>query len=790
MKSDLSRRQFIGVSLGGMALLSRSLRVDVVDSRSHEQTRYAIQARLVRYDGNQLIEDARSPVSSDHSGSLSMKFAGCAWVCNYTVTKPLERADATDFALHFKVAEGSPRNHSIGVRIDIEPWSTENYVLIPGALYNGNRFESRHLEYPPLLRDPKDIGPNVPTIITDVPRLNLGTGPSRVQLIAGDMATPAIGFYEPAKKRGFWLITDQNTSLGDTGLEIEESLQRDRAFITLTAPHVREKYKYRICNTGYLSDDRGADFQAGDEVRLRFRICSFLCSTIQGLFDRFVEIRKDLSEKVRLYHQLPFSAAWKIQEEKYRYNWEDDHGYYTVGMRQNRYEDWQSGWVGGLMSTYPLLMEGDEVSRTRGLKTFDFVFPNGTGQSGYLRGGAHEGKWYNDGFDNPHAEKWVMARKSADVLYFMIRQLVLLEKQGDQKPAQAWTEGTQRIADAFVRTWNKFGQFGQFLDIDTGDVIVGGSTAAGIAPAGLALAAGYFNEPGYLRVAMAAADSYYQRYVIKGISTGGPGEICQCPDSESSFGLLESFVVLYEQTCDQKWLKCACEMANQCATWMVSYDFQFPPHTLFNRLNMHSAGAVFANAQNKHGAPGVCTLPGASLFKLYRYTGRELYLELIQELAHNLTQYLSRSDRPVGDMPAGWMNERVQLSDWLEPIGEIFYESTWPEVSNMLTYIEVPGLYVQPDTAFFCAIDHIDVSVTEHKDKQLTLTIANPTAFDAEVRVLCEESGEMKRILGHNYMLDFPRINIRAGSSRVVRFPLRWNTIGRRGSVPGKDRRA
>ncbi len=613
--------------------------------------------------------------------------------------------------LNFKVLQGSPKNHSVGVLLTADHWSTNNYVLIPAALYNGNRFESRHLNYPPLLSDPKDIGPNVPTIITDVPRLNISEGPSRVQLIAGDMSTPAIGFYDPSTKQGFWLLTDQNTPLGDNGLGIEESPNRDRAYITLTAPHVREKFKYHLCTTKQPSDDRGADFEPGDEVRVRCRIYSFACAEIQGMFDRFVEIRKDLSGSVKLYHQLPFSAAWKIQEEKYRYNWVDDYGYYSVGMRTDRYEDWQPGWVGGLMATYPLLIEGDDTSRTRVFKNFDFVFSRGMGTSGYFRAVEHEGKWYSDGFGKPYATKWVMTRKSADALYFMVKQFMLLDMQSDcQKISPAWREGTRRCADAFVRTWNKWGQFGQFVDIDTGDVIVGGSTAAGIAPAGLALASGYFKEPEYLRVATAAADSYYEHYVTRGLSTGGPGEACQCPDSESSFGLLESFVVLYEVSGDPKWLRYATEMAHQCMTWMVSYDFQFPSHSLFGRLNMHSAGAVFANAQNKHGAPGICTLSGSSLFKLYRYTGRKVYLETIQELAHNLTQYLSRSDRPIAEMPAGWMNERVELSDWLEPIGEIEYQSTWPEVSNMLTYVEVPGLYVQPDTGFFCAIDHIDVS--------------------------------------------------------------------------------
>ncbi len=775
MNQEVSRRDFFGLSLGGITLLAGALQPSgAMAAASGESSANGVQVRLARYDGNQLIDDATTPLAGNGTGPLSLKFAGAEWVCDYTVAPVPDRPEAIDLVLHFKVGQGSPKNHSVGLVLTVDRWSTDNYVLIPAALYNGNRFESRHLDYPPLLTDPRDIGPNVPTIISDVPRLDLAAGPSKVQLLSGDMSTPAIGFYAPDSKQGVWLLTDQSTRLGDTGLGIEESSGRDRASITLTAPHVREKYKYHLCTTKQPSDDRGSDFQPGDEVRLRCRIYSFPCAKIQDLFDRFVEIRKDLSGSVKLYHQLPFSAAWKIQEEKYRYNWVDDPGYYAVGMRTDRYEDWQPGWTGGLMATYPLLIEGDDISRTRVLKNFDFVFPGGTGSSGYLRGVEHEGKWYSDGFEKPHATKWVMTRKSADSLYFMVKQFLLLDGQSDgPKPSPAWMEGTRRCADAFVRTWTKFRQFGQFVDIDTGDVIVGGSTAAGIAPAGLALASGYFKEAEYLRVAAAAADSYYEHYVSRGLSTGGPGEACQCPDSESSFGLLESFVVLYEVSGEQKWLRRATEMAHQCATWMVSYDFEFPPQSLFGRLNMHSAGAVFANAQNKHGAPGICTLSGNSLFKLYRYTGRKLYLEMIQELAHNLTQYLSRSDRPIGKMPAGWINERVQLSDWLEPIGEIFYQSTWPEVSNMLTYVEVPGLYVQPDTGFFSAIDHIDVSLCEQKGKELILTLTNPTSFDASVKVMCEDSTEAKRILGQNYLVDCPRIDLRAGASRTVTFPLK-----------------
>jgi hypothetical protein len=113
-------------------------------------------------------------------------------------------------------------------------------------------------------------------------------------------------------------------------------------------------------------------------------------------------------------------------------------------------------------------------------------------------------------------------------------------------------------------------------------------------------------------------------------------------------------------------------------------------------------------------------------------------------------------------MPVGWVNERVEMSDWLEPVGEIFYGSCWCEVSNMLTYAAVPGLYVRIDTGFFLAIDHIDVEVVEDVPKRLCLRLLNPTAFPAKVRVFAERASETGRILGQVDVLRWPVVDVPA----------------------------
>jgi hypothetical protein len=729
------------------------------------------QAVFSQFDGAHLKSRRAFPLPIHHPSHFELTFEGATWRCQAQLAPVIDRSDAFDLNIQFTLAAGSTAEMSVGVSFTFGDWNADNYVLMPAAVYNGNRFEARPMKYPPILKNAEDIGPNVPAIISDVPRLNNHAGVSRIQQLTRDLATPAVGFFAPHTALGFWLLTEQSTRLGDTGLDIEESPDRRRAVITVSAPGVRIAERYTIGSTHFPSTDRGAAFTPGDSVKIRMRLFFFHCPRVQVLFERFVQVRKDLAGETQWRQHIPFSSAWEILEEKYnRSNWDESHGYYAVGLRdESIYSHWQIGWVGGLMATYPLLAEGTPLSRQRALRTFDFVIPAGQDQSGFFHGIGKEGLWFGDNFDDVR-QKWLLIRKNSDALYFMLKQLLLLHKQDPHWTLPpAWADSIRRCAGAFVRLWDSRGQFGQFVDTQTGDILVGGSTSASTAPAGLALAWQYFQNDDYLRVAKASARFFYDQFVQKGFTTGGPGEILQCPDSESAFGLLESFVVMYEVTQEPEWLQKAREQADQCFTWCVSYDFQFPPDSTFGRLDMRTLGSVYANVQNKHSAPGICTLSGDSLFKLFRATGDRRYLELVREIAHNLPQYLSRADRPISAMPPGWMNERVEMSDWLEPVGEIFYGSCWPEVTTMLAYAEIPGLYIQVDTALVCAIDHIDAEQVENTPRHLTIRLTNPTTFPARVKMLVETEAKTAVPLGQNALWDCQKVTLEAGETLILK---------------------
>jgi len=341
---------------------------------------------------------------------------------------------------------------------------------------------------------------------------------------------------------------------------------------------------------------------------------------------------------------------------------------------------------------------------------------------------------------------------------------------------ESWLRGLSRLADAFVRLWDKRGQFGQFIDIESEEILQGGTASAGTAPGGLALAWRILGDQRYLDAALASARYFHERHVRRGLLNGGPGEALQCPDSESAFGVLESLVTIYETTGDPAWRKPAEECARICASWCVSYDFAFPGGSTFGRMGIRTTGSVWANVQNKHAAPGICTLSGASLLRLYRATGNPLYLRLCREIAHNVPQYLSREDRPViaGDgrlLPPGWMCERVNTSDWetKQGIGEVFYGSCWSEVSCLLVHSEIPGVWLFTDTGEAVAFDHVEAAVKD-EGTRWRLTVTNPTGFAAEVKVLAEPRAGFARPWGECALEGCPIMSVPAAGIAEMTF--------------------
>jgi hypothetical protein len=689
-------------------------------------------------------------------GYNTIEFQESVWVQEIDTIQIEEKSGVIDMNVSFRCISGKVEQSSISLVFPEYDWHDSNYVLMPGALYNGNKYDYRRIRYSPKLLDPRDIASDVPIIITDVPRLNKYEGFSQVQLRSGATTSPSISYFDSIQRKGFILLTQQGNSLGDFGLGIEESRNREKAEFSITSPLVRERYQYFANDNLAPSNDRGADLNVGDTITFRFKTYSFKAQNVQDLFNKFAIVRKELNTNHTYNNVIPLSYAFETIENKFnRDNWVpiDDYGYFSVGLRENFLQDFQTGWTGGMISTYPLLFSEKKDTRERVIKNFNWFFPNSISPSGLFYGFCEGGtNWFGGDKRKYHTKDWLLTRKSADAIFFVLKQFKLMKTKGIPINLQ-WEKGIRTACDAFINIWQTQGQIGQFVDANTGIIQVGGSSSAGLLPAGLVLAADYFNAPKYLTSAKEIGWHYYSNFTKKGISCGGPGDALQNFDSESAYALIESYYTLYEVTGDKHWLLAAGEAAKQFSSWVIAYNYKFPEKSTFGKLGNHAVGGVWANTQNTHGSPGICTHSGLTLLKLFRSTGNPFYAELLSDITHAIPQCLSVPSRKIMDAPDGWMSERLSTTDWNEGIGEIFVGSTWAETALMLTYTEIPGIYVCAPKSEVISFDNITTKIIKDTSKYIKVKVGNPTQMDAKVKIWEENLEQRKSALEINYLL-------------------------------------
>lgn len=692
----------------------------------------------IRVDGDEVLR----------YGEGNLAAAGTDW---RIAVESLSGGGATqDISLCAEVNVGESSPCSVGLEFLFDDWSRDAYLLMPGSVYNGNRFKSEGQCYPPKM-PLVDSRPDCETVVSDIKRLAIGESESRIELLAGDLAMPVCAVLLPQHKLArIILASDAVAEFGELGFDIEENDARSHLAVRLMLPGFRNMrydfYDNHIKRDG-KSDDAGRVFRAGERLDISLKYYEFSCETVSDLFEKLFELRWQWSGEPPV--ELPFSASAGLVEDHYNRDlWWSEAGLYKVAAGDGN-NPYQTGWCGGIIAEYALLAgSDDEHTRARCREHLDNALSTGVSPSGLLYGKINPVRewcsdcWYEDG-EFAARRNFTLTRRHADALFYALKACEIIDSDGQNIP-QSWLDACRGIAERLCATWDEFGQWGHFLDQDTGAVCIGNSASGGLIPAGLLKAAERFGEDRYRRTALDGADYLYRNFTVKGVTTGGPGDAVQAPDSESSYALVESYWAVYRATGEKRWLKRTEEAVWQFASWIMPYDYPFPEGSLFGRLGMRTTGSIFANAQNCHLAP-ICTHSGRALFELSRETGDDRYMILLSQIARAIPQMTAREDRQIVSfdgqvLPSGWINERVNTSDWDRNVGGVFFGNTWCEVAMLLTAAELPGIYVRKKDGFICVLDNLEAEWVDAEKS--CLRIHNKTKFDAECRLHVE--GERK----------------------------------------------
>lgn len=702
-----------------------------------------------------------------HVRLLGCKYDGaylsdCEELCEdskYWKTEVEKDVHTGDLSVIFE-ARQVMQNVGVAVAFDEYDWCSDHYVMIPASVYNGNRQRIVNREYATGLDKTDYFRKDLALTSNPIPQLSPDFGArSRLEVNVSNTTTPVITFFNRKDGWGTFLFTDQGIEWGneikDYAFIIEESADRSVASLVISAPGVRE---YKPEFIGFSpSQDRGVDVRPGDKIKIRVCRVDFKADGIPDFLSKFmVERKKHTTEKVPR-NLMPMSEVGKRMcrniDERYYKNekWE----FYCP---ENA--NWMSyGWIGGLINTYPMIALGDNTHLDRVKHTFDFALSHGYGKSGFFYDLVDENGEVMKRNASEYYSGIALTRKNADVLYWMIKQFMLLRQQGNSHwIAPEWEQTVHRLADAFANTWKQEKTWGNYVEVESGKIAVFNTTSGAMAVGGMALAALYFSEPEYLDIARQAASDYYGQFVLRGFTSGGCGDILQNADSETAAALMTSLMTLYETTSEKKYLSQSVDLANLCATWTVSFPYRLPDDTPLAKLGANLTGAVWASTQNKHGAPGFCTQSGDALFKIYRATGDTLYADLLRDIIHAHAE---------GIQPNGKITERLTYCD-ADSRGSRGDggKTGWNETNGALMALEIPGIYLRTDILRLYVFDHVRVKIVKQNAKSIVLEITNPTSYDALVTVMSEGKQEAEQPLGENGFLKWKdKVKVKANKT-------------------------
>lgn len=166
---------------------------------------------------------------------------GCKWLLTIDKRHIEDDKTAQDYTFCWELKQGIAKDVSFSIDFVFDSWTADNYVFVPAIVYDGNRFATKDIGYPPFWYDPTEWRVDMPTTITSSqPTLGKKGEPSKaIELTSGNASTPLMAYFSEKDHKAWMVQTHQGNQLGDYGLSIKENEDRSKATFSITAPVTR-----------------------------------------------------------------------------------------------------------------------------------------------------------------------------------------------------------------------------------------------------------------------------------------------------------------------------------------------------------------------------------------------------------------------------------------------------------------------------------------------------------------------------------------------------------------------
>ena len=256
----------------------------------------------------------------------------------------------------------------------------------------------------------------------------------------------------------------------------------------------------------------------------------------------------------------------------------------------------------------------------------------------------------------------VTIREPSEDLSTLIDVIRREKKQGREHPEWIawckqfgdWLIPQQRIDGSFPRSWNA----------GLGTPREESGTSSCIPVPLLVKLSEETGDPKYLNCAIRAAEYTWETYGSKGIFIGGATDNPNVTDKEAGMLALEGYLILYENTKEEKWLERAKAAANFAESWIWIWNVPMPvdadPASLGWKPGVPTIGLNGITARGS-GVDQYMAWSVPAYAKMYKYSNDEHYLDVARILLLNTKAMLAIPGRTYDLLGPGWQQENWSM---------------------------------------------------------------------------------------------------------------------------------